>query len=92
MSTISVTQSHNKSVTEVRELVDSLAKKLDERYQLKSRWSGERQVELTRAGVNGTLEFDEQEVRVDIKLGLMMSAFKSVIRDEVERAMREKLV
>lgn len=92
MSTISVTQTHNKSVTEVRELVDSLAHKLNERYQLKSRWSGERQVELSRSGVNGTLEFDEQEVRVDIKLGLMMSAFKSMIRDEVERAMREKLV
>lgn len=92
MSTISVTQPHNKSVTDVRELVESLAQKLDERYQLKSRWSGDRQVELTRSGVTGLLEFDDREVRVNIKLGLMMSAFKSVIRDEVERAMRDKLV
>lgn len=91
MSTISIKQSHNKTLGEVRELADSLAKKLEERYQLTPNWVSDNAVELTRQGVTGLLEFDEHAVNVNIKLGLMMSALKSVISTEVERALREKL-
>lgn len=91
MSTISLSQNHNKDIEEVRTLVKELARKLDERYQLKSSWQGDDVLELHRQGIKGHLEIDHNEVRVEIKLGMMMAAFKPLIRDEIERAMRQKL-
>ncbi len=91
MSTISLSQNHNKDVEEVRAMVRELALKLDERYQLKSHWQDQDVLELHRQGIKGRLQIDPREVRVDIKLGLMMAAFKPLIRDELERALREKL-
>lgn len=91
MSTVSVTQAHNKDVAEIREQLEAVAAKLEARYQLVPQWRDDHHLELSRQGLQCNLEFDEREVRVTIKLGLMMSAFKSKIRDEVARALRERL-
>ncbi|WP_372860598.1 polyhydroxyalkanoic acid system family protein [Spongiibacter sp.] len=91
MSTISLSQRHSKSEADVREMLEALAKKLDERYQLKARWLSERELELKRSGIQGVLQLLEGEVKVDIRLGMVMKPFKSKIRDELSRAMAEKL-
>ncbi|NKI17182.1 polyhydroxyalkanoic acid system protein [Spongiibacter sp. KMU-166] len=91
MSTIALSQRHSKNPDEVREMLNQLAEKLDQRYDLKSRWLSDSQLELQRSGVKGRLTLTGSEVKVEIKLGMLMSPFKSKIQDEISRAMAEKL-
>ncbi|MEX1667704.1 polyhydroxyalkanoic acid system family protein [Zhongshania guokunii] len=91
MSTISLRQSHNKDPEELRNLIKQLTVKLEEKYQLSSRWLNSDEVEVQRSGVKGLISLAPAEVRVEIKLGLMMTAFKSTIQSEISRSMAEKL-
>ena len=91
MSTISLRQSHKKTPAEMRTMIRQLAAKLEEKYQLKAHWLNDDEVEVQRAGVKGRSSLVPSEVRVEIKLGLMMRAFKSTLETEISRAMAEKL-
>jgi putative polyhydroxyalkanoate system protein len=88
---ISLRQRHNKSPDELRELIKQMAATLEERYQLSSRWLNDDEVEVTRSGIKGRITLGAAEVKVDIKLGLMMAAFKSTIESEISRSMAKKL-
>jgi putative polyhydroxyalkanoate system protein len=91
VSTISLRQSHNKSPDDMRDLIGQMAVKLEERYQLKSHWLNNDEMEVQRSGIKGRIVLGAAEVKVDIKLGLMMGAFKSIIEKEIARSMAEKL-
>lgn len=91
MSTISLRQSHNKTPDELRDMIRQLAAKLEDKYQLKARWLNDDEVEVQRSGVKGRISLGSADVRVEIKLGLMMGTFKSTIQREISRAMAEKL-
>lgn len=75
----------------MRDLIRQMAAKLEERYQLKSRWLNDDEMEVQRSGIKGRIVLGATEVKVDIKLGLMMGAFKSAIEKEIARSMTEKL-
>lgn len=91
MSEIKYRQTHSKSLEEVRALLDELSTELQNRFDLKPVWHGDRQVSFKRKGISGELRFDESEVAVSIQLGLMMRAFKSTIEKEIRSAMQAKL-
>ncbi|CAA0088163.1 Uncharacterised protein [Zhongshania aliphaticivorans] len=91
MSTISIRQQHNKSPEELRSLIEQMTVKLEQRYQLNTRWLSSNEVEVARSGIKGRISLGSDEVAVDIKLGLMMGAFKSTIQSEITRSMAEKL-
>lgn len=91
MSKISLSQRHTKSDEEVRDMLNGLADKLSSRFDMKTRWRSDRELEVKRSGIEGVLQLLDGEVRVDIQLGMMMKPFKSRIRDELAKAMEEKL-
>lgn len=91
MSTISISQNHAKSEDDVREMLESLAEKLKHEYDVTAQWLSDRELELKRSGIEGRLTMLSGEVKVDLRLGMLMSPFKSKIRDELSRAMAEKL-
>lgn len=91
MSTISLSQAHNKSPQEVRELAERLAVTLEERYQVHSQWRGENEIIFKRHGVKGRLQLAEDEVHLELKLSLLMAPLKSRIEGEIARSLAEKL-
>lgn len=91
MSKISLSQRHNKSDEDVRDMLNGLADKLSERFDMKTRWRSDSELEVKRSGIEGVLQLLDGEVKVDIQLGMMMKPFKSRIRDELSKAMAEKL-
>lgn len=91
MSTISLRQDHSKTSEELRDLIRQLAIKLEDKYQLKSSWVNDDELVVQRTGIKGRISLAPKEVRVEIKLGLMMSAFKATIQTEIARSMAEKL-
>ncbi|MDF1691072.1 MAG: polyhydroxyalkanoic acid system family protein [Zhongshania sp.] len=91
MSTISLRQNHNKDPEELRNLIKQLTVKLEDKYQLTARWLNNDEVEVQRSGIKGLISLAPAEVRVEIKLGMLMRGFKSTIQSEISRSMAEKL-
>jgi putative polyhydroxyalkanoate system protein len=90
MANIHVRQQHNKSEQEVRQIADQLARKLDSKYQLSSKWNGNT-LEFKRSGLHGSLIIGASEVSISLKLGMMMSAFAGKIKNELAKSLKDTL-
>lgn len=84
MSTISMSKkhllSHEKAKAAARKIADDLSK----RFELRCAWHGD-SVHFERAGVSGTLTVGKSDVRLDAKLGLLLTFLKPTIEDVVHR-------
>lgn len=83
MSEISIKRAHHTTLTDAKKVADKVAAKLEKDYQLKSSWAGD-VLSFTRSGVHGSLAVTQKELKIDIKLGFLMAAFKGPIQKAVE--------
>jgi len=90
MAHISVERTHSLGLESAREKARPLVEKLAGQYGLTPEWSGDT-VKLKRSGVNGTLAIGEKTIKVDVKLGLLMSAMSGMIQAEIERSLDKAL-
>jgi putative polyhydroxyalkanoate system protein len=65
--------------------------KLADKYSIKSEWSGDT-VKLTGSGVTGTVSVLDDLIKVEVEIGLLMSAFSGTIKGEIEKALDKALV
>ena len=86
MSQIHVSKKHHLGQKEARKTAEKLAKKLAKEYNAKYAWKGD-DLEFTSTGVNGQLHIKDDEVEIDMKLGLVMRPFKS----RIEKGLRAEL-
>lgn len=84
MSEISIKRAHHTTPAEAKKMAEKIAAKLEEQYQLRSSWSGET-MNFNRSGVNGTLAVTAKELKIDLKLGFLMAAFKGPIHAAMEK-------
>ena len=84
MSEISIKRAHHTTPAEAKKMAEKIAAKLEEQYQLRSSWSGET-MNFNRSGVNGTLAVTAKELKIDVKLGFLMAAFKGPIHTAMEK-------
>lgn len=75
---------------EVREAAEGLACKLEQDHGVRSRWDGDC-VQIKGMGIDGKLTFGDGNIDVSVKLGMLASAFKGVLRSEVQRYLDEKI-
>ncbi|GAB5415099.1 MAG: hypothetical protein Cons2KO_27020 [Congregibacter sp.] len=73
---------------ELRDAAEGLAKQLEGSHGVRARWEGD-SVRIKGAGVDGRLTLGDSDVLVSVELGLMASAFKGVLRSEVQRYLDE---
>ena len=90
MAGFRVSRAYTMSKEEVREAAEGLAKSLERQHGVRSRWDGD-SVTIRGAGVNGKLSFHSDEINVSVTLGLLASAFQSVLKAEVERYLDENV-
>lgn len=90
MSSIDIRQDHGLSPEQARAAIDQAARKLDERFGLRSTWSGER-LDFNGSGVDGAIELLPGQVRVTATLGFLLSAMKGMVEAEIRRVLAEKL-
>jgi putative polyhydroxyalkanoate system protein len=88
---ISVERAHGLGKEAAREKADKLAEKLAAQYGLEPQWSGDT-LNLKRPGVKGAVYVGDTSIRVDVELGLLMSAMSGTIKSEIERALDKALV
>lgn len=84
MSDINIRRKHGKSIKEARQAAEHLAGELQDDLDISYRWDGD-VLNFQRPGVKGQLTMDDREVAIQIKLGLLFSAFKPMIEQEVHK-------
>ncbi|NWA28824.1 polyhydroxyalkanoic acid system family protein [Pseudomonas gingeri] len=91
MARISVERAHGLGKAGAREKADQVAQKLAGQYGLEPQWSGDT-LNLKRSGVKGAVHVSEATIRIDVELGLLMSAMSGTIKAEIEKALDKVLV
>ncbi|MDQ0651172.1 polyhydroxyalkanoic acid system family protein [Pseudomonas cedrina] len=90
MARITVERAHNLGKEAARAKAEQLASKLQERYGLEPSWSGDT-LNLRRSGVKGSVLVADDSLRIDVELGLLMSAMSGTIKAEIEKALDKAL-
>lgn len=84
MSRISITREHHFSHEEAISHIEQLAEKLVQKYGGSYQWQGDDLVYEYSGGLTAKVSCTEDDVSVDIKLGMLMAMLKSTISKEVE--------
>lgn len=90
MTQISVERQHSLGREAARAKAEALVEKLTSKYDLKANWNGDR-VDIARSGANGSVHIGEDTIRIDLKLGMMLSMMSGTIKQEIERALDKAL-
>ncbi len=84
MSQIKIERPHHLSPDEIRTRVEQLAGKLVAKYGGNYHWQGNRVHYSYGGGVDAWVAYSDNLVTVEVKLGMLMSAFRGMIQSEVE--------
>jgi putative polyhydroxyalkanoate system protein len=82
MSHIRITKRHHLTHRKAKEAAEAVARDLHKRFGLAYEWDGDC-VEFSRTGLAGKLHVLTDQVRLDCKLGLVMSVFKPALEGAV---------
>lgn len=88
MSTIKVTQAHDKSVEDAKAALGAFEQDL-QKYKVKLDWSGSR-AEIKGTGVSGGVDVTDKDVTVTVKLGMLAKA-AGVKADLLEKSITKRL-
>lgn len=88
MATISIKRKHNLGYKKAHEITDQLAGELSRQFDATCQWQGE-ELRFSRTGAQGCVRIREDEVEVEVKLGMLLSPLKgkmeSVIDEKLDR-------
>ncbi len=90
MARIKVERPHSLGLAGARAKAEQLAERLASEYEVRYRWAGDR-LEFKRSGVDGVIEVSADSVRVELSLGLLLSAMSGRIKGEIERTLDKSL-
>jgi putative polyhydroxyalkanoate system protein len=91
MAEIKVVRKHRTTVAQAKKVAQKTADDLASEYDLKSEWQGDT-LRFTRSGVDGSMAVSASEIRLDVKLGMLLSAFKHKIEQHIEHRLDELLL
>ena len=91
MSDIKYVRTHSLPLKQAKAIAQKTADDLAEEYDLVSEWEGDT-LRFSRSGVNGAMEVTGNEIRLNAKLGMLLSAFKSKIEQHIEHRLDELLM
>ena len=82
MASISIAKQHRLTHRTAKDIADRLARDLHERFGLSYTWEGD-DVVFERPGLAGRMQVSPTEIRLDVKLSLLLSALKPTIEREI---------
>ncbi|MBK3869039.1 polyhydroxyalkanoic acid system protein [Pseudomonas stutzeri] len=90
MAQIIVERSHSLGRDAAREKAEQLAGRLASEYGVRCQWQGD-VLAVKRSGADGRIEVREDSVRVQLNLGLLLSAMGGSIKGQIERTLDHAL-
>ncbi len=90
MAIIHITRSHSLDEASVRASVQELADTLVEKLSANYHWNKDRLV-FNRSGASGYVRIGEQEVEVEVKLGMLLAPLKRSIEKTISDYLEQRL-
>lgn len=87
---IDITHAHNLDAAAVRSAVNTIAEKLTERFEVACHWEGDALL-FARSGVEGRISLLDGQVRVTAELGFPYSMMQSMVEQEIQRVLGQRL-
>lgn len=84
MPSIDIRKPHQLSMQEAHAVVDQVAARMQEKLGVTGEWKGDT-MHFSRTGVSGTIAVQADVIVVNVQLGLMMSPFKGMVEQEIQR-------
>ncbi|RJG13118.1 polyhydroxyalkanoic acid system protein [Pseudomonas cavernicola] len=91
MARFTVERSHSLGREAARAKAEKLAARLASEYDVRYQWAGDA-LEFKRSGAEGRIVVGDDRVRVELSLGLLLSAMSGTIKREIEKGLDEYLV
>lgn len=88
MPSIDIRRPHQLSPTEAHAVMDKVAARMREKFDVQTQWQGETLV-FQRSGINGTIAIGNDEIHVSAQLGMLLSPLKGMIEQEIRRKLDE---
>jgi putative polyhydroxyalkanoate system protein len=86
MASIKVSQAHSLPLDQAKQRVDDMLKEYSSKFGLKTNWAGDK-LNISGSGVEGAANVTGSSVDVELKLGLMASAFKGKIEEGLKEGL-----
>jgi putative polyhydroxyalkanoate system protein len=90
MAKITLERPHTLGLDVARAQAEQLAVRLASEYQVRYCWVGN-ELQFKRSGADGVITVAQDRVRVELKLGLLLSAMGGSIQREIEQALDKLL-
>ncbi|MBX9913117.1 MAG: polyhydroxyalkanoic acid system family protein [Pseudomonadaceae bacterium] len=90
MARINVERPHSLGLSGARAKAELLAVRLASEYDVRYRWVGDN-LEFKRSGADGVIAVTDERVRVELNLGLLLSAMGGSIKREIEKTLDDSL-
>jgi putative polyhydroxyalkanoate system protein len=90
LATIQVHRKHQLDLPDIRSKAESLANSLADKFGGKFHWQDD-QLFYLRSGVDACISCGSDDISVEIKLGMMMSAIRGTIETEVNNSLDKYL-
>ena len=90
MSKIEIRHPHSMPRAKARKAMEEFASKLSAKFSFDYEWDEDDTLYFSRSGVDGKIALLPKELRVDAKLGLLLSAMKGPIELEIRRVLDER--
>jgi len=90
MATIHITKSHQLDEEAVRSNVQELADMLVDKLAAEYQWEKDRLV-FKRSGANGFVRIGNQELEVEVKLGMLLTPLKGTIEKTITDYLEQRL-
>lgn len=84
MAEIHIKRKHALGLKKAKAAAQKVADDLAEHFDMKSEWQGQ-ELHFSRSGVQGILHIAKDSVEVNAKLGLLLSAFKPRIEEQMTK-------
>ncbi|MCM5572151.1 polyhydroxyalkanoic acid system family protein [Burkholderiaceae bacterium FT117] len=84
MSKIHLQRPHVLGLDGARQAVQRVADEMTAKYGLQCEWAGD-VLSFSRAGVSGTLAVAEAEILLEAELGVLLSAFRPRIEEQLQK-------
>lgn len=86
MAKIDIERAHQLGTSAARAVVERIAADMQQRFGVTNQWQGD-VLQFSGSGVNGAISVSADNVHVTAQLGMLLSAF----RGKIEQDIREKL-
>lgn len=91
MAAININKGYTMPREELKEQLNELAEKLEQKFQLDCSWQSDDCLGFKRSGADGQLNIREQDLELRINLGFLLQAFKGTIEQQIQEFIDEHI-